>query len=292
MQRFLDLTLNGLANGAVYALVALSLVMIWRATHILNFAQAGMLMITTFVAWSIVDAGGGYWVAFAAALAAGFALGAFTERVLIRHVEGAPPLNAVIVTLGLLVVLQAAAGMIWGNQPHSFPAAFSIRGYDIGGHTVPFGPADLFGVLAVAGVVVLLVLLFRRTSIGLQMRASALAPEMSRLLGIKVGGMFTLGWALAATVGALAGLLVAPDVFVSPTSFDAILIFGFTAAVLGGLESPPGAVVGGVVVGVALSYVSGYAGSSMVTLGALAILVAVLMVKPNGLFATTRTRSV
>lgn len=292
MQRFFDLTLNGLASGAIYALVALSLVMIWRATRILNFAQAGMLMVTTFVAWSIVDSGGGYWLAFAAALGAGFALGAVTERVLIRHVEGAPPLNAVIVTLGLLVVLQAVAGMVWGSQPHSFPAAFSIRGYELGDHTVPFGPADLFAVLAVAAVVGLLVLLFRRTSIGLQMRASALAPEVARLLGIRVGGMFTLGWALASTVGALAGVLVAPDVFVSPTSFDAILIFGFTAAVLGGLESPPGAVVGGVVVGLALSYVSGYAGSSMVTLGSLAILVAVLMVRPNGLFATTRVRQV
>lgn len=292
MQRFLDLTLNGVANGAVYALVALSLVMIWRATRILNFAQAGMLMVTTFVAWSVVDSGGGYWLAFAIALATGFGLGAVVERVVIRPVEGAPPLNAVIVTLGLLVVLQAGAGMVWGNQPQSFPAAFSIRGYDLGGHTVPFGPADLFGVLAVAAVVVLLVLLFRKTSVGLQMRASALAPEMARLLGIRVGGMFTLGWALATTVGALAGILVAPDVFVSPTSFDAILIFGFTAAVLGGLESPPGAVIGGVIVGLALSYVSGYLGSSTVTLGSLAILVAVLMVKPNGLFASTSTRHV
>ena len=292
MQRFLDLTLNGLANGAVYALVALSLVLIWRATRILNFAQAGMLMITTFVAWSIVDSGGGYWLAFLAALATGFGLGAIIERVVIRPVEGAPPLNAVIVTLGLLVVLQAGAGMVWGNSPNSFPAAFSIRGYDLGGHTVPFGPADLFAVLAAAAVVVLLVLLFRRTSVGLQMRASALAPEMARLLGIRVGGMFTLGWALATTVGALAGLLVAPQVFVSPTSFDAILIFGFTAAVLGGLESPPGAVVGGVIVGLALSYVSGYLGSSTVTLGSLAILVAVLMVRPNGLFATSQTRHV
>ena len=292
MQRFLDLTLDGLASGAVYAAVALSLVLIWRATRILNFAQAGMLMITTFVAWSVLDSGGGYWLAFAVAIVSGLVLGAVVERVVIRPVEGAPPLNAVIVTLGLLVFLQAAAGMVWGNQPHSFPAAFSISGFEIGGHTVPFSRADLFAVVAVAVVVVLLVLLFRRTSVGLQMRASALAPDVARLLGVRVSGMFTLGWALATAVGALAGVLVAPSVFVSPASFDAILVFGFTAAVLGGLESPPGAVVGGVVVGVALSYVSGYGGSSLVTLGALAILVTVLMVRPSGLFGTTHARRV
>ncbi|MBJ7519619.1 MAG: branched-chain amino acid ABC transporter permease [Solirubrobacteraceae bacterium] len=292
MQRFLDLTLDGLASGAIYAAVALSLVMIWRATRILNFAQAGMLMLTTFIAWSILDAGGGYWLAFAAALASGFLLGAVVERVVIRPVEGAPPLNAVIVTLGLLVVLQAGAGMVWGNQPESFPAAFSIQGFELFGHTVPFSRADLFAVIAVAIVLVLLVVLFRRTSIGLQMRAAALAPDVSKLLGVRVGRMFTLGWGLAAMVGALAGVLVAPSVFVSPSSFDAILVFGFTAAVVGGLESPPGAVVGGILVGLALSYMSGYFGSSTVTLGALGILVAVLMIRPNGLFATSHTRHV
>ena len=292
MQRFVDLTLNGLANGAIYAAVALSLVMIWRATRILNFAQAGMLMVTTFIAWALIDAGAPYVVGFVAALACGLVLGAVVERVVVRPIEGGPPLNAVIVTLGLLVLLEAVAGMIWGGNPKSFPPAFSIRGYRIGGHAVLFSPFDLFTVLVVAGLVVALVVLFRRTSLGLQMRAAAFAPEVSRLLGVRVGRMFTAGWALASLAGSLAGLLIAPAVFVAPTNFDPVLVFGFTAAVLGGLESPPGAVVGGVVLGLALSYVSGYAGASTVTLGALVILVAVLMVRPTGLFGEAAERHV
>jgi branched-chain amino acid transport system permease protein len=292
VERFVDLTLNGIANGAIYAAVALSLVLIWRATRVLNFAQAGMLMLTTFIAWGLIEAGAPYVAGFAAALLCGLVLGAVVERVVVRPVEGGPPLNAVIVTLGLLVLLEAVAGMIWGGNPKSFPPAFSIRGYRIGGHAVLFSPFDLFTVIVVAALLVALVLLFRRTSLGLQMRAAAFAPEVSRLLGVRVGRMFTAGWALASMAGSLAGLLVAPSVFVAPSNFDAVLVFGFTAAVLGGLESPPGAVVGGVVLGLALSYVSGYAGASMVTLGALVILVAVLMVRPNGLFAHAAERRV
>jgi branched-chain amino acid transport system permease protein len=292
MDRFVDLTLNGISNGAIYAAVALSLVLIWRATRILNFAQAGMLMFTTFIAWALTNAGASYWVAFFAALAAGLVLGALVERVIIRPVEGAPALNAIIVTLGLLVLIEAIAGMIWGGNPKSFPPAFSIQGYDIGGRTVLFSPNDLFTVLVVAGLVIVLGLLFQRTSLGLQMRASAFAPEVARLLGVRVGRMFTAGWALASLTGSLAGLLVAPDVFVAPTNFDPVLVFGFTAAVLGGLESPPGALVGGMIMGLALSYVSGYLGAEVVTLGALAILIAVLMVRPTGLFTPTRERQV
>jgi branched-chain amino acid transport system permease protein len=292
VQRFVDLTLNGLANGAIYAAVALSLVLIWRATRILNFAQAGMLMLTTFIAWALIDKGAPYVVGFVVALLAGLVLGALVERLVVRPVEGGPPLNAVIVTLGLLVLLEAVAGMIWGGNPRSFPPAFSIRGYRIAGHAVLFSPFDLFTVIVVAVLLLALVLLFRRTSLGLQMRASAFAPEVARLLGVRVGRMFTAGWALASLAGSLAGLLVAPAVFVAPTNFDPVLVFGFTAAVIGGLESPPGAVVGGVLLGLALSYVSGYAGASTVTLGALVILVAVLMVRPNGLFAHPAERRV
>ena len=292
MSRFIDLTLNGIANGAIYAAVALSLVLIWRATRILNFAQAGMLMFTTFIAWAAIDAGASYWVGFVVALLSGLVLGAVVERVAIRPVEGKPPLNAVIVTLGLLVLLQAIAGMIWGGNPHSFPPAFSIRGYRVGGHTLLFSPADLFTVVVVAAMLLALVLLFTRTSLGLRLRASAFEPEVARLLGVRVGNMFTVGWALATMAGSLAGLLVAPAVFVAPNNFDAVLVFGFTAAVVGGLESPTGAVVGGLLVGLALSYISGYAGASVVTLGALVIIVAVLMIRPNGLFAEPEARRV
>jgi branched-chain amino acid transport system permease protein len=292
MTRFIDLTLNGISTGAVYAAVALALVMIWRATRIVNFAQGGMLMITTFIASSVIGSSGSYWLGFAVALASGLLLGAIVERVLMRRVEGGPPLNAVIVALGLLILLEAGAGMIWGNTPRSFPPAFSIRGYDVGGTTLLFAPNDTFIVLVVIAVAAGLALLFQYTALGLKMRASALAPEVARMLGVRVGRMFTLGWALAAFVGSLAGLLVAPSVFVGPNQFDPILIFGFTAAVLGGLDSPPGAVVGGLVLGLVLSYVSGYEGASLVTLAALVVLIAVLMIRPGGLFSTSNERRV
>jgi branched-chain amino acid transport system permease protein len=292
MTKFIDLTLNGVTTGAIYAVVALALVLIWRATRIVNFAQGGMLMITTFIAYSVENSGGSYVVAFIVAMASGLVMGAVVERVLIRRVESAPPLNAVIVTLGLLVLLQAAAGMIWGNTPKSFPAAFSIRGYVIGGTRVLFAPNDTFIVLVVIAVAVSLAVLFRYTSLGLRMRAAAFQPEVARLLGVRVGRMFTLGWALAALVGSIAGVLVAPSVFVGPNNFDPILIFGFTAAVLGGLDSPLGAVVGGLVLGLALSYVSGYEGDAVVTLASLVILVVVLMVRPTGLFSVAQERRV
>ncbi len=292
MTRFIDLTLNGISTGAVYAAVALALVLIWRATRIVNFAQGGMLMITTFVASSVINSSGSYWLGFAVALGCGLMLGAVVERLVIRRVEGGPPLNAVIVALGLLVLLEAIAGMIWGNTPRSFPPAFSIKGYDIGGTRVLFAPNDTFTVLVVIGVALALAALFQRTTIGLKMRAAAFRPEVARMLGVRVGRMLTLGWALAALVGSLAGVLVAPSVFVGPNQFDPILIFGFTAAVLGGLDSPVGAAVGGILLGLALSYVSGYEGSSLVTLAALAILLAVLMLRPAGLFSSTQERRV
>jgi branched-chain amino acid transport system permease protein len=290
--KFIDLTLSGVSTGAVYGAVALALVLIWRATRIVNFAQGGMLMITTFIASSAINASGSYWLGFAVALLSGLALGAVVERVLMRPVESAPPINAVILTLGLLILLQATAGMIWGNTPRSFPAAFSIRGYDIGGTRVLFSPNDTFTVLVVIGVALGLAVLFRATSLGLRMRAAAFEPEVARLLGVRVGRMFTVGWALAALAGSLAGVLVAPQVFLGPNNFDPILIFAFTAAVLGGLDSPLGAVVGGLILGLALSYVSGYEGSALVTLTALVILVAVLMIRPSGLFSSTQERRV
>jgi branched-chain amino acid transport system permease protein len=289
--RFLNLTLGGVASGSIYAAVALALVLIWRGTRIVNFAQGGMMMVTTFVAYSVVRDGGSYWVALVAALAAGAVLGAVAE-LLVRPVEGGPPLNAVIVTLGLLVFLQAVAGMIFGGTPRSFSPAFSISGYQVGGTRLAFSPADLFTLFAVLVATVALAVLFRRTGTGLRMRAAAFAPEMARMLGVRVGRTLTLGWVLAAVVGALAGVLVAPNVFVGPNTFDPMLVFGFTAAVIGGLDSPVGAVVGGLLLGLTLSYVSGYAGSDVVTLGALVVLVVVLMVRPEGIFSRRGGRRV
>jgi branched-chain amino acid transport system permease protein len=292
MTKFIDLTLNGISTGAIYAAVALSLVLIWRATRIVNFAQGAMLMFTTFIASAVIDSTGSYVLGLLVALASGLVLGAVTERVVMRPVESAPPLNAVIVALGVYTLLVAVAGMIWGNTPRSFPAAFSLRGYEVGGTRLLFSPNDSYIVLVVIAAALGLALLFQRTSLGLRMRAAAFQPEVARMLGVRVGQMFTVGWALAAMAGSLAGVLVAPSVFLGPNDFDPILIIGFVAAVLGGLDSPPGAVVGGIVAGLALSYVSGYEGSSLVPLAALVLLVAVLMVRPGGLFAASKERRV
>jgi branched-chain amino acid transport system permease protein len=249
-------------------------------------------MITTYIASAVINSTGSYVVGFIVALASGFALGALVERVLIRRVENGPPLNAVIVALGLYTFLVALAGMIWGATPRSFPAAFSLRGYRIGGTTVLFAPNDTFIVLVVVAVALGLATLFKATTLGLQMRAAAFKPEVAQLLGVRVGRMFTFGWALAALTGAIAGVLVAPSVFLGPNNFDPILISGFVAAVLGGLDSPPGAVIGGLLLGLALSYVSGYEGSALVPLAALVILVLVLMIRPSGLFAASSERRV
>jgi len=292
VHRFVVLTLNGVTTGAIYAALALSLVLIWRATRVVNFAQGAMAMFTTYVALSLLDRGWSYWTAFAVALASGVAIGAVAERVLVRRVESAPPLNIVILTLGLLLFLEAIAPMLWGGQIRSFPPPFSVAGIRVGNSQIAVSRFDLFTLGALVAVMALLVALFRLTNLGLRMRASAFQPEVSRLLGIRVGRMLTLGWALASLVGSLAGLLIAPTLLLYPNSMDSVLVFGFTGAVLGGLDSPPGAVVGGLVMGLALSYVGGYLSSDVETVGGLLILVAVLMVRPQGLFSRAGTRQV
>jgi branched-chain amino acid transport system permease protein len=290
MQRFVVLTLVGLTQGSIYAAMALSLILIWRATRVINYAQGAMAMFTTYIALFAIERGLGYWAAFAAALASGLVMGAVVERVLVRPVESAPPLNVIILTLGLLLLLEAVAPMIFGGKIRSFPPPFPIVGLGSGPSRIPLSPFDLFTLGGVLGTALLLGLFFQLTRLGLGMRASAFHPEMARLLGIRVGRMLTLGWALAALVGSLAGLLVAPTLLLYPTNMDAVLVLGFTGAILGGLDSPLGGVVGGLVVGLALSYVGGYLGSDLETLGGLVILVVVLMLRPQGLFSWRRER--
>ncbi|HWB68284.1 MAG TPA: branched-chain amino acid ABC transporter permease [Mycobacteriales bacterium] len=290
-----NLILYGIANGAIYAAVAIALVLIWRSTRIVNFAQGGMLMFTTFIAWTLVHSHGvNYWIGLVVAMAAGLVLGGLAERLLVRPVEGGPPLNAVIVTLGLLLVLQAAAGMIWGNGLSSYPAAFSRTFYRVGHQRLLLSPNYVFVLLAVLAVVVALTLLFRFTALGLRMRAAAFNPEVARLLGVRVGRMLTLGWALAALVGAIAGVLIAGTQanYINPNGFDALLILGFTAAIIGGLDSPPGAVVGGILLGVALAFLDNYVSNDIDPFFVLALLVVVLMIRPNGLFTRTAVRRV
>ena len=291
MQQFVNVTLTGLTQGIIYAAFALALVLIWRSTRIVNFAQGAMAAATAFVALSLIQAGQSYWVALIAALASGFILGAIVERVIIRPVEGGPELNAVIVTLGLFVAIQAGVAIIFGSSFQSFPAPFGLEGFPVGDRRIALTPNSLFVIGSVLVTMLLLIALFRFTRVGLAMRASAFGQEVARLPGVKVGRMLTLGWALAAVVGSLAGMLIAAEVtFVTPTYMDALIVFGFVAAVLGGLDSPIGAVVGGLLLGLALSYVRGYVGDELVGVAALVILVVVLLVRPGGLFSTTQTR--
>jgi branched-chain amino acid transport system permease protein len=292
VSHFFDLTLNGISAGMIYAAVALGLVLIWRATRVINFAQGSMAMFTTYLAVTLLDRQVGYWEAFVVALLAGLAFGAVVERVFIRPLRGKPEINAVIVTLGLLILLEGLAGAIYGVRNRGFPAAFSQSGLSIGGRRVSFSHFDVFILVAVVALMLSMVVLFRATDLGLRMRASAFAPEMARLAGVRVGRILTLGWAVASFAGSLAGLLVAPTAAFSPDYMDLILVYAFTAAVVGGLDSPAGSLIGGLLTGLALSYVGGYLGSSLEPLGAAAILIVVLGSRPEGLFARPTPRQV
>jgi branched-chain amino acid transport system permease protein len=293
---FLQLTLSGIVFGMVYSAVALSLVLIWRGTRLLNFAQGGMAMFTTYVAIEVIYRTHSYWAGFAVALAAGLVLGAACELAVVRPTLNKPPLNSVIVTIGLLTVLEGLAGIFYGGEYRSFPTAFSISGLKVGGTPLGVSRSDVFVAAAVLVATLVLAVTFRYTSAGLRMRAAAFNATIARLSGIRVARVLTVGWALAGLLGALAGVLVTPSTFLYPNSMDIIFVYGFTAAVLGGLDSAVGAVVGGLVLGVALSYAGGYVGGSvgadLTSLVALGILVAVLMIRPDGLFAGSRMRRV
>ncbi|HVU71707.1 MAG TPA: branched-chain amino acid ABC transporter permease [Mycobacteriales bacterium] len=292
MSRFVFLTFNGLSFGAVYAAVALALVLIWRTTRILNFAQGAMAMATSYVALTVTQHTHSYWLGFAAALVAGFFIGGIVERVAFRRAEHAPHLNTIVIGVGLLILMQAIAGMLYGQANRDFPPAFSTTTYKAGG-TALFSNEDIFTVLSVLGLMAVLGVLLTKTPTGLRMRASAFAPEVARLLGVRVARLLTLGWALAAVAGALAGMLVIPTgLGLYPGAMDGVFVLGFTGAVVGGLESPVGAVIGGVLTGLALSYASGYIGSDITQLAALVLLVAVLLVRPNGLISRSAARRV
>ena len=292
MQEFVQFTLGGVSVGMIYAAIALSLVLIWRGTRILNYSQGGMAMFSAYIALIVINHTGNYWLGFVVALASGLVLGAVLERVVVRPVESKPPLNAVIVTIGLLILIEGVAGIIYGGQFRSFPAAFSVTGIKIGSFALGVSRFDVFTAVAVLAAALLLAAVFKYTAVGLRLRATAFSPAVARLLGVRIGRVLTLGWALAGLFGALAGVLVSPSTFLYPNSMDSIFVLGFTAAVIGGLESPAGAIAGGVILGVLLNYVGGYLSANLVDLYGLGILVLVLMVRPSGLFSTTATRQV
>jgi branched-chain amino acid transport system permease protein len=292
MNRFLFLTFNGLSFGAVYAAVALSLVIIWRSTRVINFAQGAMAVACAYVAIAVSTATGSYWLGFGAALVAGFVLGIVVERTVFRSADRMPTLNTVVVGVGLLILIEAVVGIFAGAANRDFPPSFSTETIAVG--TVPLlSPQNIFTLGSVLLVMLALGALFTWTPTGLRMRAAALAPEVARLLGVKVGRMLTLGWALAGVVGALAAMLVIPTgLGLFPQAMEGVFVLGFTGAVVGGLDSPIGAVVGGLVTGVVLSYASGYLGSDLTLVAALVLLLGVLLVRPTGLFSPVPERRV
>jgi branched-chain amino acid transport system permease protein len=289
---FLQFTLNGIVFGMIYAAIALSLVLIWRGTRLVNFAQGAMAMLTTYIAIEVIYKTHSYWAGFVIALVAGLALGAASELTVVRPTKGKPELNAVIVTIGLLIFFEGLAGMLFGGQFRSFPTGFSVTGLKVGGTALGINRFDVFTVAAVLLTTLILAVVFRYTTAGLRMRAAALNATIARLSGIRVARVLTVGWALAGLLGALAGVLVSPSTFLYPNSMDAIFVLGFTAAVIGGLDSPVGAIVGGLILGVALNYVGGYLGSNLVPIFGLIALVAVLMIRPSGLFSVSHGRQV
>jgi branched-chain amino acid transport system permease protein len=284
MELFLHQILAGLATGGIYACVALAVVMIYQAIDHLNFAQGEMAMFSTYVAWQLLQWGVPFWLAFISAVALSFAAGVAIERIVFKPIRDAPVLSHVVVFIALLAILNSGAGFIWDYQIKTFPSPFG-SGALFGQNLISRHDAGMIAVTLM--MLALLYLFFRHTRIGLAMRAAAASPESARLAGIRVGWMVALGWGMAAAIGAVAGMMIAPVVFLEPNMMLSILLYGFAGAVLGGLTSPGGAVFGGFAVGIIENLAATYipvAGRELKLTIALIIIVAVLVVRPSGLF--------
>ncbi len=282
-----------MATGCIYASLALALVLIYRAMEVANFAQGEMATFSTFISYSLIEyAHLDFWTAFVITIVISFGLGVAIQRILIRPFEGSPLLTLVIVTLGLFTMINGVTGLVWGYVFKTYRGGFPSQSVQFGGLYV--NTQDI-GVAAVVLVMLLLLyLFFSRTKAGLAMRAASLYPDSSRLLGVRVGWMLALGWGLASAVGAVSGMLVAPIIFLDPNMMQSILLFAFTAAVLGGIESPLGAVVGGITIGVLMALVGTYipAGQDLRLAFGLVVIVVVLLVRPAGLFGRAAVRRV
>jgi branched-chain amino acid transport system permease protein len=292
MTDFVQTVVIGLANGSIYATLALALVLIHRATGIINFAQGEMGMFATFVAWALINHHGfPYWGAFFATLALAFLGGAAVHQVVIRPFERASELSVVMATIALLVILNGLAGWIWTPEVKYFASPFPHRVLHVGGVVMSLQNLCVIGVSI--GCVLLVFLFFRYTRLGLQMRAAALRPATSRLLGIRVNLMLSIGWGLAAVLSAVSGMMAAPIVQLDPNFMLLVLTYSFAAAVLGGIDSPIGSVVGAFMIGIGISLLSAYAqfiGTELQLPVALAVLLLVLIVRPAGLFGRAVVR--
>jgi branched-chain amino acid transport system permease protein len=289
---FFQQVVAGLGSGAIYAALALALVLIHRATGVINFAQGEMAMFTTYIAWTLTaNHGWSYWPAFAATLLFAFVLGVGIHRVVIHPVERSSVLTVVIMTIGLVLTFNGLASLIWSAEIRAFPSPFPNETWRVGGVAISQQDVGTFGIVVV--LVVLLWAFFQFTKLGLALRASALNPEASRLVGVRVGWMLGIGWGLAAMLGAVAGMLAAPTIFLDPNMMQATLIYAFAAAVLGGIDSPFGAVAGGLLLGVGLNVIGAYVdfvGADLRLPVALLIILVVLLVRPAGLFGKAIAR--
>ena len=281
MDLLLHQILSGLATGGIYASVALALVMIYQATHLVNFAQGEIAMFATYLAWTMIQSGVPYWAAFFLTVAIAFVGGVVLERVVVQPVENSPVLSLVIVFIGLLVIFNSLAGWIYTYTIKPFPSPFPEQ--PLFGNS--YVSSHELGSTGVTLVVLSLVFgFFRFTPLGLAMRAAAQNPVSSRLVGVRVGWMLALGWGLASAIGAVAGIMVAPAVFLEPNMMGGILLYAFAGALLGGIDSPGGAVLGGFIVGVLENVVGMYLGTELKLTVALVLIVGVLVVRPSGLF--------
>jgi branched-chain amino acid transport system permease protein len=281
MEAFLHQVLAGLATGGIYASLALALVMIYQATHLVNFAQGEMAMFATYFAWSLINAGMPYWPAFLLTVAFAFVLGVVIERIVIRPVENAPVLAVVTVFIALLVILNSVTGWIFSYTIKTFPSPFPAE--PIFGNYITSHQGGAIGVTLV--VLLLLYLFFRYTPLGLAMRAAAQNPDSARLVGIRVGWMLALGWGLAAAIGGVAGMMVAPIVFLDPNMMGGVLLYAFAAALVGGIDNPAGAVFGGFLVGVLENVLGAFViGNELKLAVALVLIIGVLVVRPSGFF--------
>jgi branched-chain amino acid transport system permease protein len=282
MDAFIHQFLAGLATGGIYASVALALVMIYQATHLVNFAQGELAMFCTYLAWSLINAGFGYWPAFLITVVLAFVLGVVIERVVIRPVENSPVLAVVVVFIALLVIFNSIAGWIYSYTIKTFPSPFPAEPF-FGNKYMSSHEIGAIGVTLV--VLLLLYAFFRFTPLGLALRAAAQNPASAKLVGIRVGWMLALGWGLAAAIGAVAGMMVAPIVFLDPNMMGGILLYAFAAALVGGVDSPGGAVFGGFLVGVLENVLGAFViGNELKLAVALVLIIGVLVVKPTGFF--------
>jgi branched-chain amino acid transport system permease protein len=287
VERFIQVLVDGWATGSLYGALAVAVVLIYRATGIVNFAQGELAMFSTFIAWGLMQAGLPLGLAVLATLALSFVGGMLIERVIIRPVEGGEVLTLVIVTLGLYILVNSLAGWIWGFGNRAFPSLFGDGSFDVAGAAVPYESLGI--VVVLIALVAILFAVFQRTKVGLAMRAVAMNPESSRLHGISVGRTLMIGWGVASLVGALAGVLIAPRLFLDVNFMGAVLIYSFAAATLGGFDSPLGALIGGWIVGIAEGLAGTYVdfiGSDLKILVPLAVILVVLLFRPTGLFGS------